>query len=331
MAHLDPLPVRLCLGGLPVTVQELLRHLLACPDCREALGPWPAPEPAPETTAAEEADRGERLDEIAAAAAELAEERQRCAALVPLLLEAPAAAWPALLATYPEARSVGFLRELLERPRTASDPGEDVHRALLALEALLGLGEEPAIPRAVVLDLRVQALTLLAEAHLAAGAWCTAQTAYDSASRLLSEDLGSSEEASFALSLARAMGNEGRYVEALALADRAADLHARLGDLPRECAACQLAGSLYVQVGDLEAALAPYARALLAAEASGESAALAAGVRRCLAWVLLIDGRGREAFEILADTRVEDSPPPDRALPAPAAPQPPVASPAEGL
>ena len=309
MAHLDPLPVRLCLGGLPVTVQELLRHLLACSACREALGPWPAPEPAPETAPAEVLGRGGRFHEIAAAAGELAGERAKCAAQVPLLLAQPAEAWPALLDTHPEARSVGFLRELLEPPRTASDPGEDLHRALLALEILLGLGEDPAIPRAVVLDLRVQALTLLAEAHLAAGAWCLAQTAYDSASRLLAEGLGSPEEASFALSLARTMGKGGRSVEALALAGRAADLYARLGDLPRECEACQLAGALHVQAGDLDAALAAFARALLAAEASGGSPALGAGLRCRLAWVLLTDGRYGEAFEILADMGVEESPP----------------------
>lgn len=289
--HPDPVAVRLLLEGQPL-MDQVVRHLEVCPDCRLLFG-----------LAAAEAARADRpMQEPVPSSREPVEspwEAEEAARFLNILLALRRDRWKNVIEDSCLLASVPFAERLLQHgaQRAGEDPQDAESEALFVLSVTDHL--PVAVPERVVAGLRTRAWSLIGLCRQRQGDGPGVETAFANASRLLRDHLGSLEEAQFCLGLARTYREADRLSEALALAARAAAVASAFADTALHEQAIEAQVSIHRECGDPLQGVSLLASAVLAAEAVGDPEK-GARLRHRLALTLLVLGRYRLAAEVLA-------------------------------
>lgn len=257
MAICDPAEVRECMGGLPERARVCMSHVLTCRRCQEVAAPMLrgeadlALEPRPAVSALDYSTLFPRLEARLRRAMPVVEAEKRDAkALVAELLSRPVHERRDLVAARKVFRSLAVADLLLDR--SAETAGRLPFKAEELAATALTVAEslEPARYTVELIGrVRARAWALIGHARGARGEPDEAEAAFERAGRLLLDDLESLEAAAFCRLLATLRREQGKVHEALALAQRAAAICARAGDLEGEEAVLREMGRLYREQG----------------------------------------------------------------------------------
>jgi tetratricopeptide (TPR) repeat protein len=192
--------------------------------------------------------------------------------------------------------------EAAARETWLDDPAAAVHLAELAVEVAERLG--PATyGAALAADAQALAWAYLGNARRVASDLPGAEAALGHAQELHRRFQGDLlTEAEILVFLASLRNTQGRFAEAPALLDRAADLYRELGDRHLEGRALLAKGMVLVEEGRQEEAIRLMAQASSRIDAREEPRLLLVA-RHNLAYLLVDLGRNVEALELLAQTR----------------------------
>jgi tetratricopeptide (TPR) repeat protein len=231
---------------------------------------------------------------VQTAARNLKVQAEQADRLLAELLAAPSPDRPALLRATARFRSYPLALRLLGEARSRTSQREEL--AGLAV-LLLDWWERP---RQEVLDLRAEARTELADALRLSGHGEQAERQLVQAATDLRQATDPLPRAAFCRAMGSMRCEQGRFDEAFALLDRAAELYEDAEHEQGQADSCVLAGSWALELGDPRRAVARFAAALAL-----EQIALADRHKavRGLALALVMDGQAEQALEALGRWR----------------------------
>jgi tetratricopeptide (TPR) repeat protein len=296
VSHLNPVEARLCLEALPSREQQLVEHLLGCPQCRTALDRKLARTPSEDW----------RYDQALQTAFERAAEVTRQAE--PRVLEERAAAhrllddlwalrpdhWPAF---FLRSLSPAFLLLALDTAARAATRDPNTAETMARhVRAAAGRRKEE-LPETLGAELMTRAWAVAGRARAARQEWAAADAAFEEASRGLADFPNLAAEAELCRFQAAAFAARGRFAEAAALLARAALLAGAAVQSGDEICDLSELAQLCSRRGDLDQAAGLLARALLRADHAGLDVS-AAQLRLRLAWTLRQLGQLAEAQRV---------------------------------
>ncbi len=267
--HLSPLRARFFLAALPPREHEVLPHLLECGRCRRlvaSLSPEAHEDGLPGSGGTRSAYTAIllRLEQRSLALATvIVEERDAAEPLLTQLLAVPAHRWADLVRSRAAFRTFAFAARLVEESYGlgAHDPRRAEALARLAL-SILGSLDTTRYSETAVADLTAQTWALIGSFLGMRRKWARAEQAFRMAEQMLRTP-ESVEAGVFCRLLATVRRGQRRYIEALALTERARRLFEEAGDEHGETTAATEQGELYLTLGELEKGLAHIARARL--------------------------------------------------------------------